>query len=78
MRHGFAGIPIVESPLLPMAPRERAYPDWRARLARNLGRPSAGTCEPLTYHEPNVFTVDGRMIVPVGTIARLRRNEEAN
>lgn len=37
--------------LTPKKPVEKAFPDWRQRLTRNLARRSDGRWEPLAYAE---------------------------
>lgn len=68
------GIRIIESKWLPSAtePRWRFYPDWRARLARNLARPSTGKWEPLDAGlMPNVFLIGGNFYAHPNIVAAL-------
>ena len=42
------------------APVESGFPDWRARLARNLARRSDGRWEPLTWVHAETVTLAKR------------------
>lgn len=68
------GIRIVECKWLPEPRGEVGYPDWRARLNRNLSRRSTGEWEPLTHPDerPNAVMIGGDFFAHPKVIVALR------